>query len=157
MCTSHTCHLIHKTGVWGSPHWLTASYATLHAATSYPIKTYNLSSDSASHLHTLARTAASKTHLVLSHTLVDVVGIANESARDSLYFQSCRFRHIAMESPCVRISISLTCVLVSLQWATDGSPLLSESKKRNIRVKGKQSKEKAEGWGWLWGWGGGVR
>lgn len=51
----------------------------------------------------------------------------------------------------MRISISLTCVLVSLQWATDGSPLLSESKKRNIRVKGKQSKEKAERWGGVGG------
>lgn len=50
VCLSHTCHLIHKTAAWASPHWLTASSATLHTATSYPMKTYNVFSDSASHL-----------------------------------------------------------------------------------------------------------
>lgn len=63
VCTSHTCHLIHKTGVRGSPHWLTASYATLHAATSYPIKTYNVSSDSASHLNTRWRAKQLQKHI----------------------------------------------------------------------------------------------
>lgn len=90
---------------------------------------------------TSAHRAASKTHLALSHTLVDVVGIANELACDSLYFQGCHFRHRHGEPSCVRISISLTCVFVSLQWATN-RPLLNESKKRSARVKGKQCKEK---------------
>lgn len=63
VCTSHTCHLIHKTGAWGSPHWLTASSATLHAATSYPMKTYNVFSDSASHLHTHWHTEPPHKHI----------------------------------------------------------------------------------------------
>lgn len=49
--------------------------------------------------HRLAHRAASQTHLVLSHTLVAVVGRANESARDSLDFQSCHFRRITTVSP----------------------------------------------------------
>lgn len=107
VCTSHTCRLIHKMGAWGSPHWLTASSATLHAATSYPMKTYNLFSDSASHLHTVnAQSLLTNTFNTFTHTCRRG-GNSRQSACDRLYFQSCDSRRItAVSPPCVRISIS---------------------------------------------------
>lgn len=115
------------------------------------MKTYNVLSDSTSHIHThtcvSTHSQLTHTHLLVSHTVSDVMGIDSvqrKCVRDSSVFDSCH-------SARLDISLHLMCVCVweTHMYARSLSPLSRNCVRQTVPLcwfeRGKGVKKKSEG------------